>query len=390
MGEGARAAHQPEPPGVHPGGDHAGGLGAGAGAPAQPAGGLPCKVAVRPPPPLPPGNVFFSGEGGALDAALSARLSLPLHASTSEESTLNTLRYCFHHMRCGIFVSFRAGSLRMFVPFVNAQYTNTWGGGPPTDPPALADYIAAKHSTLSGGAVGREVYLHDKTRWWANGNIVCNTEVREFWGDAFLLQLRHMLLTLGGERAVPDCEFFINKRDYPQLKADGSEPYDFIRDGSSSPLTREAYASYAPVASFFVGRAFADLPLVTTDDWEAATGLVFPPKGVDLRSAAKSAGRSVAWGDRVPTAVFRGTSTGAGVDATTNTRIRLATLGASWARHPEFGGPTPFLDVGLVGWNNRDMKLPGRPMTFIKPESLGLDVAPRVPMYEQTRFKYVL
>ena len=71
---------------------------------------------------------------------------------------------------------------------------------------------------------------------------------------------------------MPDVEFFINKRDFPQLKRNVSEPYDFIYDQDNVPLDREKYTSYAPIASFFVGNDFADVPFVTTDDWETATG----------------------------------------------------------------------------------------------------------------------
>lgn len=40
-----------------------------------------------------------------------------------------------------------------------------------------------------------------------------------------------MLLELCRRRAIPDCEFFINKRDHPMLKLDLSEPYDFLFRG---------------------------------------------------------------------------------------------------------------------------------------------------------------
>ena len=63
-----------------------------------------------------------------------------------------------------------------------------------------------------------EDYIPDPRRWWANGNIICNEEQPNFWGDNYLPQLRHMLQTLCEERAMPDCEFFINKRDFPHLK----------------------------------------------------------------------------------------------------------------------------------------------------------------------------
>ena len=65
---------------------------------------------------------------------------------------------------------------------------------------------------------------------------------------------------------VPDCDFFVNKRDYPQIKfhqtstdkdgfADGYavEPYGFIfdkddtREEDDTQLSRHAYSTYAPI-----------------------------------------------------------------------------------------------------------------------------------------------
>ena len=44
-------------------------------------------------------------------------------------------------------------------------------------------------------------------------------------------------------------------------------------------LAREAHSTYAPIGSFYCGAPsrFADLPVPTSEDWEAATGLIFPP-----------------------------------------------------------------------------------------------------------------
>ena len=40
----------------------------------------------------------------------------------------------------------------------------------------------------------------------------------KFWGDSYLPQIKDMLETLCSNRTVSDCEFFINKRDYPHMK----------------------------------------------------------------------------------------------------------------------------------------------------------------------------
>jgi len=48
----------------------------------------------------------------------------------------------------------------------------------------------------------------------------------------------------------------------------------------------------------------------------------------------------------------------------------------------------PFLDAGVVKWNVRDRKEQGKPMTFIKSADFKFGLVPRIPMYEQVKYKY--
>jgi hypothetical protein len=85
-----------------------------------------------------------------------------------------------------------------------------------------------------------------------------------------------------------------DEEDEEVVEAVAVEPYGFIFDKDDRnpahdvPLEREQHSSsskgdssscYAPIASFYCGAPdrFADLPLPTSEDWEAATGLIFPP-----------------------------------------------------------------------------------------------------------------
>jgi hypothetical protein len=194
--------------------------------------------------------------------------------------------------------------------------------------------------------------------WWMNGGIICNVMPSEVWGNTHFHELAAMLdaacayaRNRGG--CVPDCDFFVNKRDYPQLRRDGAEPYSRFLHSCSSPLplTRESYGVYAPVFSFYTGADMADLPMPTTDDWRAAVAFAADApssKPAPLASASASTGEA----GTVPLlkAVFRGSATGLGVTATSNVRLRLA----------EFGRARPDLvDVGITSLNEtRDRVLP--------------------------------
>ena len=225
---------------------------------------------------------------------------------------------------------------------------------------------------------------------------MCNVLSRHVWGDSYLSQLKHMLQDTCATRAVPDCEFFINKRDFPHLRADLTEPYAFLYDDPRTgeacaqppPLRRHRYRTYAPITSFYFCDAFADLPFPVTDDWETATGLVFPPAGNDGRSAKKRERFQVGWGDKRKTALFRGAATGGGTCVEDNQRLKLAALSHAWSEDARYGEGNAvdgerFLDAGVVQWNFRDKKVGGRPMSFVDPRKLGFGTVEFVPMYEQ-------
>ena len=284
---------------------------------------------------------------------ITSRLQLPIHTRLNKHSTINTLKYLFFHMRCGIFVMIRNNSVAIFCPFVNKDYRNNWAE---VDPEGIGLRLESQDGKISSyyaekeNHYRRENVLQDISEWWANGNIICNEHEKDpgqedrgfsnnrpggnsdttsqYWGDQFLFQLKDMLAETCRCRRVPDCEFFINKRDYPQLKVhegvqsssydvkieedeggSGSpntydvmtmskgipkdpstlqpnapvEPYGFIFDRDDTvpeqdlPLSRFVYSSYAPILSFYTSKRFADIPMPPSEDWESACGEIFPP-----------------------------------------------------------------------------------------------------------------
>jgi len=349
-------------------------------------------------------SVYSAKEFKPVVKQLISRLDLSFYSNTNTESTLNTLKYLFHHMRCGIFVCIRDNDLKMFVPFVNKDYTNTWGDQLRTDPEDLDDYYREKRHHYR-----RENIIPDKNKWWANGNIICNEHhpprqrFTQWWGDNMCMSLRHMFETLCKERKVPDVEFFVNKRDYPQLKTNLTEPYDFVFDKRDTPLTQHEYNTYAPIMSFYCSPTFSDIPMPTTEDWESAVGKVFPPSFIpDPRSGELRGPRDLylemnfrkfhcEWSEKVDTAFFRGNATGGGTTPNTNQRMNVAKICQDWNYNgTNLVDGVKLLDAGITGFNARDKKLLGRPMTHTKREEIGIRKSDYIPMYEQGKFKYIL
>jgi hypothetical protein len=331
-------------------------------------------------------NCYETKEAEPVVEAINQRLDVPFHRCTTPVSVMNTLRYLFFHMKCGIYVMIRNGKLRIFAPFVNVDYRNTWA-----DKLCLeGDGTLDSYYTHKAGLYREEQVEPDRSKWWANGNIICNELTKEqdksksqHWGDHFLSPLRDMLGEACRERKMPDCEFFLNKRDYPQLKVNIErgipvEPYGFIFDKDDRDPAQDVdlfpdhkFNSYAPIVSFYAAAPdrFTDIPFPSSEDWEAACGLVFAhtfmhekgPDGSitmngnprDLFTEANFRKFERAWDDgRVATAFFRGTATGGGTTVDDNQRLKVASLSHSWKDDPVKGGEEPYLDAAIVGWNS--------------------------------------
>ncbi|CEG35702.1 Endoplasmic reticulum protein EP58, contains filamin rod domain and KDEL motif [Plasmopara halstedii] len=415
------------------------------------------KFPPEPAPCISADNRFAHGEGLSITENVDYRVNLPFHQQTNRESTYNTLHYLFYHMRCGIFVMIRRRRVVIFAPFANKDYENNWGHNVTFDSSdgSMYTYYREKQRCYR-----RENIIQDVNKWWANGNIICNEHCRyrdredetQYWGDQFLTQLRDMLENACNNRNIADCEFFINKRDYPHLKKNLSEPYGFLfdkddRDPSDDiPLTRHLYATYAPVMSFYVSKRFADIPFPCSEDWEAATGLVFPQSfrhthcdkcpcqnfvhcendwecfcdvgangrkrhGIesarDLFTANNFRKFFIPWENKVNTAFFRGSATGGGTTIDTNQRLHLAHLSTIWKKDPTMIWKAqsdsldensvdqelvPLLNAEVTTWNLRDKKIAGKPMTYLHSKNFVFEAGRQhfIPIYEQSKFKYIL
>lgn len=292
-----------------------------------------------------------------------------LSPSCFYDAVLSTWLFMYKECRCGIFVRISGGKLDMFVPFYNPDYKNTHGFGEDDKIPFSLD---------GKTAVSHEVYLerknrflrypeeliNDKSKWWTNGPIVCNIMPKWGWGDFHFAQIRDMIQAVCSAHTIPDVEFFFNKRDNPVLRTCGSLQY------------------HAPVFGFYTGKYFSDIAVPTAEDWEIATGKVFPPGGCDARTNKNiEKATCIKWSAKKNTAVFRGSATGAGV--TPDTNVRLSVVDACHS------GRVPNLDAGITSWSIRD-KIFNKKVRFLDPDNMAFKLSPFVSFEEQCKHKVIL
>ena len=308
-----------------------------------------------------------------------------------EERLLNTLDYLFYHMRCGIYCRIEDNKIKQFIVFVNKDYVNNW-----------SQYL--KFEGENGEIVDMDTYYQlkrkyyrkenilPKERWWLNSGVIDNEMSENLWGMHLISSITDMLYYTSQTTKLKNTSFFINKRDYPQLRADLTEPYAFVFP-EKTKLPREYLGKgFIPIHSWFSSTTFSDILVPSTDDWDIISGMVtLAERPIDRYcNIGYEKYKHIKWEDKINRAFFRGSAT-MGTTSESNQRIHLAKLSYEYNGNSVEPKPDSILDSGLVSLNVRD-KIPfhGSPVTFTRRDKIGFPLSKFVPMSEQMRNKYVI
>lgn len=299
-------------------------------------------------------------------------------------STTNTFNYIFHKFKKGIFIKINNGKIKTFLPFSKKNFTNEWHHLIKIDP-KYTIYTFLEQIQKKEGRRFNPKSVNKFTELWYANNSLLRWEFPIAEGDTGNHPTSDMFKTLAECRQIPDLEFFVNRRDFPILKKDGTEPYDHIF-GDNVKLLSHRYNKYCPILSMVGAENFADIPIPTSEDWARVCrkeGKFFPKFSTRNYSI-----KSTPWNKRKPIAVFRGSSTGTGVTIETNQRLKLAYL--SKTTPPDTDG-LPLLDAGITEWNLRPRKIKGEKyLKTIDIDNLPFKLVPPLSPQEQTNYKYIV
>jgi hypothetical protein len=301
----------------------------------------------------------------------------------------NTFSYLFHKFKKGIFVKIKDNKLAVFLPFSKYNYTNEWGHKMKFDPSRfkdMNDFFRHISSLQNYRYKGQEIIPNN---WYAN-NCLIRYESPLNEGDSGVSNMSDMFNELCRTREVPDMEFFVNRRDFPLLKRNLTEPYDNMFDSDNAPLLSHKYDKYAPILGGATTSEFADISIPTWKDWSRVSAFEgkFFSKTCD---ESPSEINSIPWGDKIPIAMFRGGSTGCGVTKETNPRIHLAHMSHSPVNElvNVDGKNIPFLDAGITNWNLRPRKIKNE--EFL--QTIDISKCPlvnKMSPQQQSNYKYII
>tara|TARA_Y100000389_G_scaffold204555_1_gene257951 strand:- start:317 stop:3181 length:2865 start_codon:yes stop_codon:yes gene_type:complete len=322
-----------------------------------------------------------------------------IYQNYTSSSVIITLRYCFYHLKKAIFVMIRNNKLVTFLPFSNANYSNSFSKNlyfNEEDKKNQSKYVPAKgiNSNMINKFKKENDIKHsiesNRKKWQIN-----NCNIRYFGsgnveGEHGTNIYRDMLEELCLQNDIPDCEFIINPRDFPYLRVDKKnkllEPYEHLYEKEPPPVAgRYKNKTYLPILSTCSKNDFADIMIPSTDDWKIATKKVYwdwKNKCVESSSEPKL----IPWTERISKVVFRGSATGCGITTETNVRLKAAEIGT---KYPDL------FDVSLVDANKRPKVYKGQPIriiedSYLATKNIKIDKNATLTDEEQYKFKYIL
>lgn len=296
----------------------------------------------------------------------------------------DTFKYIFHKFKKGIYVKIRNGKLVTFLPFSNAYFVNEYSDKLQSDDRNRMKMF--KKINQDSGYRFNPKRVNNRLETWFANNCLVRHEYPIAENDTNIPAIRDFLNVLTSERKIPDVDFFINKRDYPILAQGKYEPYNHIFDSKTHSLVSHKYDKYAPILSFSTAKRNSDILMPTIDDWirvASSESRFFKMTSNDYWPPPDD----VKWKDKSGTAIWRGSSTGAGITADTNQRIKLAKI----TQKLMLTGSNVSIDAGLTSWKRRPRKLEGKKgLHTIDVKSLKVDLVNKISFSEHARYKYVI
>jgi hypothetical protein len=298
----------------------------------------------------------------------------------------DTFKYIFHKFKKGIYVKFRNGKLVTFLPFSNAYFVNEYSDKLKSTAGSGGYMSMFRKINQDSGYRFNSKKVNGRVETWFANNCLVRYEYPVAENDTNIPAIRDFLDVLARERDIPDVDFFINKRDYPILAQGKYEPYNHLFDSKTYPLVSHKYDKYAPILSFSTAARNSDILIPTIDDWirvASSESRFFRKASNDYWPPSEMVG----WNDKRSTAIWRGSSTGSGITAETNQRIKLAKI----AQRLMLTGSSVSIDAGITSWKRRPRKLEGRKgLRTIDVKSLKLELVNKIPFSKHAQYKYII
>ena len=309
---------------------------------------------------------------------------LKFYKFKDEYAFTNTLLYLFYKIGSGIYIKIEDNKINMFYPFSNIHYKNNVQFKF-NKAESFKDYVKRKRP---------DAYNYDLKTWSMNGCLINNWKKSQI-NDSRWAENYDIFRTLCKHKKIPNCEFFINYKDFPVINKKLYEPNFFIHDKMNQKMNDHKYNSYLPIFSCYSSPKYADFMLPSYTEWKMITKKFYPDNSRFNCENNRINIKEIPWKNKKATAQFRGGATGCGITRHTNQRLHIAKLSQQWKTDSRYNenntiDKIPFLNAGITSYNVRDKKDYKNPVDVINIQKLNIQKSDYLSRDDQQYYKYVV
>lgn len=318
---------------------------------------------------------------------------LAIYKNTNADISKRTLEYMFDNFNRFVFVQIMNNQLVTFTIVTNKNKTISSDivkniKIDPTKYKNKDDFVRALFATH---------HHYRKVERWQDDSIYHTDCILNLWKkepkpimyeDWQLFNYQYDLLerTLKHKK-VNDIEFILNDKDQQILLSNGDPNPHYHILNKATLLVRSKIQASLPVLNFSAHSRFADIPIPTNDDWEIITNKYFLGSCRDLYIDIKQT-INTNYDSKIPTAIFRGSSTGCGTTIKNNPRLKLAYLSKKYKDHPRYRG---MLDAQITKFTKTVKKhYSDKYISYTDPKQLRLKPSKKISIGTISNYKYVI
>jgi len=328
---------------------------------------------------------------------LFSNKKLSIYNTSNKQSTIDTLNYMFDEFHTSVFVQILNNQIYTFILLKNHSIDKE-----------LLKKIKidkTKYQNID------DFMLDIKNQYYKDLKIIKNKEDSIYFTDCYInlwsipdlsipswwlyIYQYDMLNKLLKSKKINDTEFILNFKDQNILvKNSNINPHYHLLGNLTTPL-KNKYKSFIPILNIGSHNKFADLPIPTNDDWEICNNKIYLGACRDLYFNVKK-DINTNYESKIPTAIFRGSSTGCGTIIKNNPRLKAAYLSKKFYKHPKYGinnnqDGILYLDARITKFSNKVKKhYSDEYIHFVDPKKLKLKQGKKLSLNTISNYKYIL
>jgi hypothetical protein len=289
------------------------------------------------------------------------------YESVELKDLINTLKYLFENYKEFLFFSIRDNKINAKFHIYNRELVNTWHKKlSVSEGKNFNDFFNIVKKKVNG----LKLDLLPPNKWYANNCIIR----MENWGDmggmpnSYLNEFLEIFEYCMDKYKLPDCDFIMNRKDFALLTTDKSNSYfSLYQNNEQNTQPNKCWF----VCSQSGRKQTLDTIVPTSDEWK-------------FISNKDNMHVNQIWNSKKNIIIWRGSTTGCGVNANNNPRIKMAVISNELKNEGN-----KHIDVGIAKFT-KGFRITNGVIHYINRKDIRIPQANHITYDEQTNYKYML